>query len=259
MNNPQHDPGNFSSRCISQAEYDACYEYDQCAPEPEPEPTCEELFGYGENDTPGTATVYLDRDPTSDMYTASGFESGFLNFEEMCGGTCGGNPCDGTCVSGNFWGIKDAGQSEPSAFGLHINTYTLSNPDLPSGCLQTGAVWNPDGVAHGIPGEAIFPPGALGNLVVSAIDSPAPTSQCNAQPFAYCAAPGLLKVDDIEGRGVILSGGEDGGSAGAPVAPITACGNLVLGALTNPAIDGLPSNATLDGTGSTPGSLSCIP
>jgi len=173
--NPHHEPGKFSDRCITQAEYDACDEFDSCVAEPEPplEPTCQALFGDADNEPTGYTSVYLSTDQSTAMYSSSGFESGFLTLTEMCGGTCAGNPCDGTCVEGKFYGLRDAGESDPSVtdpseFGLYIQEYDIARSGLPSGCEQTGSTWNPEGVAHGTPDEAIYPAGVLGNVVITA-------------------------------------------------------------------------------------------
>ena len=194
--NPHHEPGQFSDRCITQQQYDDCEEFRSCAP-PEPEPlTCQALFGDADNEPTGYASAYLSTDTDATMYSSSGFESGFLTFTEMCGGTCAGNPCDGTCVEGNFYGMRDAGETDPSEFGLYVQEYDVDGTSA-FGCGQTGNAYNPAEVAHGTPDEAIFPAGALGNLVISAMMDPLPpigsASQCLAQPFSYCAAPGVLK------------------------------------------------------------------
>ena len=190
------------------------------------------------------------------MYSASGFESGYLTFTEMCGSICGDDVCDGTCVEGNFWGIADAGNAEPSEFGLYIQEYSVAAMSS-FGCPQTGLPWNPEGVSHGAPGvDEIFPAGVLGN-VAAANQLPAPTTQCNPQSFSYCAAPGLLKEDDLTRRSVALRLSKEVGATGPhPESPILACGNIVRG-IINPALDALPPNATMNGTGTEPGMYGC--
>ena len=164
--NPHHEPGQFSDRCITQQEFDDCEDFHACVVEPEPT-TCQELFGDADNEPTGYASAYLNTDHGAVMYSSSGFESGFLTFTEMCGGTCAGNPCDGTCVEGSFWGMRDAGNPEPSEFGLYVQEFDVDGTSA-FGCAQTGNAFNPTEVAHGTPDEEIFPAGVLGNLVISA-------------------------------------------------------------------------------------------
>ena len=97
VNNPFHEPGNYADICISDADY-AALDLDNCIP---PEPTCEELIG----DPTGYATVHLKSRGVADATNPTGFESGFLIFQEMCGDACGDSTCEGTCISGNFWGL----------------------------------------------------------------------------------------------------------------------------------------------------------
>ena len=98
MRNPFHEPGNYSDICITDAAY-AALDLTRCVTPP---PTCEQLIG----EEPGYASAYLKRRGlNADNAAVTGYETGFVIFEEMCGGTCGESSCDGTCVSGNFWGL----------------------------------------------------------------------------------------------------------------------------------------------------------
>ena len=49
---------------------------------------------------------------------------------------------------------------------------------------------------------------------------------------------------------------DEGSSAGAPVAPIVACGSLTEG-IINPLLNALPAGATIDGTGDVAGTVEC--
>lgn len=146
--------------------------------------------------------------------TNSGFTTGFINFEDMCAGTCGASSCDGTCVSGNFWGLYDLA-SEGLNFGLHINEFGALNSGLGCG-VETGTIFNPDSSAYGLPSETDpYPMGALGNVSTS-VFTPVPSAQCNAQPFAYCAPIGSIDLSQgangILGRSVVIRSLEDDGT-----------------------------------------------
>jgi len=56
----------------------------------------------------GYASVYLKSIGTTEGGASeSGFETGFLIFEEMMTGECGdlSESCTGVCITGNFWGL----------------------------------------------------------------------------------------------------------------------------------------------------------
>jgi hypothetical protein len=209
------------------------------------------------------------------MYEGSGFESGWVTFSESCGmgGMCGVDYCIGTCVEGEIYGLRNESGDGTDKFGISIHEFgVLDNSDSQTGetgvCGQTGTVWNPEEVAHGIPTDTIYPPGALGNVDLSVFlaDFPFAPSQCFAQPFAYCAAPGELKVDDIMGRSVVIRVAEDLGAGidsdtGVAYDPSQeynlACGTICK-TRVNPLLVSLPADATSDGSPMVPGSSSCF-
>lgn len=107
--NPFHEPGNAADRCITEAERDTALSGFSCPPLPPPEPTCDDLYPNSEF---ASAAVIMETDYYSFPY-GSGFARGFLNFQEMCEGTCGfgmyanPDPCTGVCISGKIWGLTD--------------------------------------------------------------------------------------------------------------------------------------------------------
>jgi len=84
---------------------------------------------------------------------------------------CGADYCIGTCVEGNIWGLmEDNPFGEATKFGIHINEFGVvgeGDEERYGVCEQTGTVYNPDGVAHGLPTDPIYPPGALGNIEIT--------------------------------------------------------------------------------------------
>ena len=122
------------------------------------------------------------------MYEGSGFEGGYITFTELCGmgAVCGDKGyCVGTCVEGQIWGLRNESEMGTEKFGISINEFgVLDNSEAQTGdfgeCLQTGGIWNPEGVAHGIPSDSTYPRGALGNVSLSAffMNIPAASSQC---------------------------------------------------------------------------------
>lgn len=149
----------------------------------------------------------------------TGFETGFLIFQEMCGGQCGAlpDPCDGTCITGNFWGL-DFDASKPELHrnnkrGLHITEFASINPLLPAGCSVTGGIWNPEGVSHGKYNED---PREVGTLLYALAN---PTGQCTASPYEYCDPAGRIKFsgpESIIGRSVTMRKEHDRGAAYTP-------------------------------------------
>lgn len=202
------------------------------------------------------------------MYlSGSGFETGFVNFEEMCGGTCGDvSDCDGTCVSGNFWGLVDGlAPGDPSGFGLHINEFGALNSGI--GCDgETGSIFNPSGSAYGLPDPMTpYPMGALGNVYSAAVSTGLfGVSQCAAQEYHYCAPIGSIDLSQgpngIMNRSVVLRASEDEGlndSAPSPSTFIKACGRITE-TWIDPNIDLLPLDATVDGNQMGAGAIPCI-
>jgi Cu/Zn superoxide dismutase len=113
------------------------------------------LFASAYLQTAGRVASYSD---STDF--DSEFETGVVTFQEMCEAdadnpTCGvdNEPCDGTCVTGAFFGLPyDDKITDPpnlSGFnyhGLHIHEFSPPNPSLPSGCQAAGDIWNPEGL-----------------------------------------------------------------------------------------------------------------
>ena len=197
--NPYHEINNRHDRCLTLAEYDACEHFDSCAAAPEPTPPieeCAEAFGNADAQPKGHASAYIVHDYTDRgdfMYDGSGFETGWIEFTETCGmgKMCGTDYCIGTCVEGAMWGMLN-GAAGPdfaaSKFAVHINEFGVlddTHTQLAQGlgiCAQTGSVWNPDELAHGLPSDPIHPPGALGNLEITALsDSALPFSSSTCQ------------------------------------------------------------------------------
>ena len=205
--NPYHEINNNNDRCLTQDEYDACPDFNSCTVDPiiitPPIEECTVAFGNGDADPTGYASAFIQHnDFTMDgnMYEGSGFEQGWVTFNESCGmgSMCGAvDYCIGTCVQGEIWGLRNESGAGTDKFGISINEHgVLDRTDSQTGetgvCGQTGTVWNPEEVAHGIPTDETYPRGALGNVELSAFlaDVPVAPSQCFAQSFAYCAAPG---------------------------------------------------------------------
>ena len=279
--NPYHEINNNNDRCLTQEEYDACEDFNSCVAVPPTPPTppieeCNVAFGV-EGEPTGYASAYIQHnDFTEDgnMYEGTGFETGWITFNESCGmgSMCGVDYCIGTCVEGEIWGLRNESGDGTDKFGISINEFgVLDNSASQTGetgvCGQTGTVWNPEEVAHGIPTDAIYPPGALGNVSLSAfvLDIPVAPSQCFAQSFSHCAAPGELKVADLMGRSIVIRSAEDLGAGTDPDTSaaydpdqeyILACGTIG-NTRVNPSLVSLPIDATSDGTPMFPGSTLC--
>lgn len=134
----------------------------------------------------------------------------------MCGGTCGESTCDGTCISGNFWGLfyHDDEADDDNKQLQDVNIRTYASPADPSktdtGCYQAGDVYNPDEIAFTeIPYSDppaldmdLYPTGAHLPPIVSSN-----LGQCFPSPYAFCSPPGKIKFsgpDSIIGRSVSL-------------------------------------------------------
>jgi len=193
--NPYHETNNSHDRCLTQEEYDACADFDSCVVLPPTPPTppieeCNVAFGNADAEPTGYASAYIqhnDHTTEPNMYEGSGFESGWVTFNESCGmgSMCGVDYCIGTCVEGEIWGLRNESGLGTEKFGISIHEFgVLDNSDSQTGetgvCGQTGTVWNPEELAHGIPTDAIYPPGALGNVDLSVFlpAFPAAPSQC---------------------------------------------------------------------------------
>lgn len=202
--NPYHEISNGFDRCLTQEEYDACPDFNSCTVVPPSPPLedCNVAFGDADAEPTGYASAYINHnDFTEDgnMYEGTGFEHGWVTFSESCGmgSMCGVDYCIGTCIEGEIWGLRNESGDGSDKFGISINEFgVLDNSDSQTGetgvCGQTGTVWNPEELAHGIPTDATYPRGALGNVDLSVfiLNMPAAGSQCYAQPFSHCAAPG---------------------------------------------------------------------
>lgn len=196
-------------------------------------PTCQDSFGIAPGTQPtGYASAVLKGNGSgANTNYSSGFETGFLTFEESCGQPCShdgylGSPldCDGVCVSGNFWGLIFLDPMLPNMSGIHIHEFAAACASLPSGCSQTGGMWNPDVVAHGLPSEDPHEAGSLGNVAYN------PLGQCFSSGFMYCAPAtdfALSGPNSIIGRSVVLHAMEDGGASGLPSeSAVQACGTI---------------------------------
>ena len=83
------------------------------------------LFASAYLETAGRVGVYLDAENETSLY-----ETGIVTFQEMCGAdadspTCGGEACDGTCVTGAFFGLAYDDQTADPATDSFINFHGL--------------------------------------------------------------------------------------------------------------------------------------
>ena len=123
--NPFYKAYSKKNTCITQAEFDAEERF-VCTGQTDQ--TCTELYG----DSRSFASAYLaSSGEAQDMpANVSKYETGAVHFQEMCAddenGTCGGDPCDGVCVTGVFFGIPDDDRSDEeysNYLGLHVHEY----------------------------------------------------------------------------------------------------------------------------------------
>ena len=118
--NPWYKPGSGADFCITQAVFEMNgASFDAC-----PEPTCDEKLGSNR----GFASAYLKPSGSaSELTNASQFETAVMHFQEMCAGdevdTCGGDACEGVCVTGTFFGIRLRANNPTDVRGLSIHTF----------------------------------------------------------------------------------------------------------------------------------------
>ena len=78
-----------------------------------PGPTACEAWYDSNYDHYASSVLTTNGNPTTTATLMQRIETGFLRFEEMCTSstavTCNGVACDGTCVSGKFWGVYYSG------------------------------------------------------------------------------------------------------------------------------------------------------
>lgn len=95
----------------------------------------------------------------------------------------------------------------PGPHGLHVHEFG----DFTDGCLSTGGHFNPAGVAHGGPGDAVRHAGDLGNVVADA-----------AGRAAFLLHDDVLKVWDVIGRALVVhADADDLGKTGHPQSAVT--------------------------------------
>lgn len=137
--NPFYKPGSGVRSCITEDEFNMTAAFDSC-----PNPICA-------GDSRGFASAYLQASGSAaDAGRASKYETGVVHFQEMCTGddvdTCGGDACDGTCVTGVFWGVALVDNDPERSHGLSIHTYATPQPGLPMGCEAGGDIFDPVGI-----------------------------------------------------------------------------------------------------------------
>lgn len=140
--NPFYKPSSGVDSCITLADFNNNVAFSSC-----PDPTCADILG----DSRGFASAYLQPSGSAaDFGNASQMETGVVHFQEMCAGdevdTCGGEACEGTCVTGVFFGIPliSADPDRPRGFSIH--TYATPQPGLPMGCEAGGDIFDPVGI-----------------------------------------------------------------------------------------------------------------
>uniref|UniRef100_A0A0S2A472 Superoxide dismutase [Cu-Zn] n=1 Tax=Phaedon cochleariae TaxID=80249 RepID=A0A0S2A472_PHACE len=115
----------------------------------------------------------------------------------------------------------------PGNHGLHIHQYG----NIGSGCLATGGHFNPFGMNHGAPYDVDRHVGDLGNIEADEYG----IARVDIEDYVI----GLLGIDAIMGRGVVVHAGEDDLGRGGQSDSLTtghagarlACG--VIGVLTD--------------------------
>lgn len=157
---------------------------------------------------------------------------------------CGGSTCDGTCITGKFWGlwVNPAATGDPTDPGhfdhVAIHDFAVVDPSLPFGCKnQVGDVYDPTGInAPGdiTDGTGNFELGFLGNISVADVSM---LDGCTETEFpAYCSPWNELNLTQLladGGKSVALglhrNYGNNSGSGqpvGEPLDEYNACGNI---------------------------------